>query len=68
MRIYKYFKEKDFDKIINLILIYSSIAILMIMITVGTPRYKYPIFVILLPFAASYLEMRFGIGKSRIEK
>jgi len=68
IRIYKYFKNKNFDEIINIILIYSSIAILMIMITVGTPRYKYPIFVLLLPFAASYLEMKFGIRKSNIEK
>ncbi len=67
MRIYKYFKNKDLDEIINLILIYSSITILMIMITVGTPRYKYPIFILALPFAASYLEMKFGIGNKRIE-
>ena len=67
-RIYKYFKIKDFDEIINMILIYSSIVILLIMITVGTPRYKYPVFVLLLPLAASYIEMKFGIGKSYIEK
>jgi hypothetical protein len=66
--IYRYIKNPLNDKTINLILIYSVITILMIMLTVGSPRYKYPIFILLLPFAASYLEFKFGIGNKNIEK
>jgi hypothetical protein len=38
----------------------------MFMITVGTPRYKYPMFILLLPFAASYIDMKFGLRKQKI--
>jgi 4-amino-4-deoxy-L-arabinose transferase-like glycosyltransferase len=51
-----------------LIILFSLFSILMIMITVGTPRYKYPIFILMLPFAAYYIEMKFGSGKQNIEK
>ena len=46
----------------NIILLFCLFATLMIMITVGTPRYKYPMFVLLLPFAADYLTNKFKIG------
>jgi hypothetical protein len=65
--IYRYIKNPLNDKTINLILIYSLITIMIIMITVGAPRYKYPIFILLLPFAASYLALKFRIDKT-IEK
>jgi hypothetical protein len=48
---------------IKLILLYSLISIFIIMIVVGTPRYKYPVFILLLPFAAYYLQMMFGLHK-----
>jgi hypothetical protein len=44
------------------------IAILMIMITVGTPRYKYPMFILLLPFASYYLLTKFRIGEENFGK
>jgi hypothetical protein len=62
--IYRYIKSTLNDRTINLILFFSVITILMIMITVGAPRYKYPIIILLLPFAASYLEIKFRIDKN----
>jgi hypothetical protein len=53
--VYKYLRKRKYNKNINLILLFCAIAILMIMITVGAPRYKYPMFILLLPFAANYL-------------
>ena len=53
--IVKYFKSKKYIEYINLIIFFSIIATLMIMVTVGAPRYKYPMFILLLPFAANYL-------------
>jgi hypothetical protein len=38
----------------------------MIMVTVGTPRYKYPMFILLLPFASAYLIAKFKIGENNI--
>jgi hypothetical protein len=40
----------------------------MIMVTVGTPRYKYPAFILLFPFAANYIQLKFGIGFTQIGK
>ncbi len=66
--IYNLFKKKLSTNSTSLILFFSFFATLMIMITVGTPRYKYPMFILMLPFAASYLEMKFGFGKPNNEK
>jgi hypothetical protein len=66
--IYNHFRKKLNSDATNLILLFSLFATLMIMITVGTPRYKYPMFILMLPFAASYLEMKFGFGKPNNEK
>ena len=65
--IYHVYKKKPNTDVTSLILFFSFFATLMIMITVGTPRYKYPMFILLLPFAASYLQLKFGIGKNSIE-
>ncbi len=67
MGIYKLFKNKFYNDKTILILIFSAVATMMIMITVGTPRYKYPMFILLLPFAAYYFEMKFRIGKKDVE-
>lgn len=66
--IYHVFKKKINTDVTRLILLFSLFAALMIMITVGTPRYKYPMFILLIPFAAYYLEMKFGFGKQSIER
>ena len=66
--IYNLFRKKLNSDATNLILLFSLFATLMIVITVGTPRYKYPMFILMLPFAASYLEMKFGFGKPNNEK
>lgn len=66
--IYQLFKKKQNNDGTLLVLLFSLFSILMIMVTVGTPRYKYPIIILLLPFAAYYLDMKFGTGKENIEK
>jgi hypothetical protein len=66
--IYNLLRNRLNGNAISLILIFSVLSVLMIMITVGTPRYKYPPFILLLPFAAYYLEIKFGTGKQNIEK
>jgi hypothetical protein len=66
--IYNLYKKRLSTDSASLILFFSLFATLMIMITVGTPRYKYPMFILMLPFAASYLEMKFGFGKPKNEK
>jgi len=68
LAIYNLLKKKLMNEGTILILIFSLFSILMIMITVGTPRYKYPIFIVLLPIAAYYIEMKFRSGKENIEK
>jgi len=65
--IYKLFKNKLYNVKTNLILIFSAVAIIMIMITVGTPRYKYPMFVVLLPFAAYYIQTKFNLENKIVE-
>ena len=66
--IYNLFKKRLSTDSASLILFFSFFATLMIVITVGTPRYKYPMFILMLPFAASYLEMKFGFKKQNNEK
>jgi hypothetical protein len=66
--IYQLLIKKLYNDGTLLILLFSLFSILMIMVTVGTPRYKYPIIILLLPFAAYYLEMKFGSGKQKLEK
>jgi hypothetical protein len=61
--IFQVLKSKWSNFGIKIIFIYSLISILIIMITVGTPRYKYPVFILLLPFAASYFHIKFGTEK-----
>ena len=67
MGIHKLFNKKINTEETNLILIFSAVAIIMILITVGAPRYKYPMFVLLLPFAAYYIETKFRLGNKFIE-
>lgn len=61
--IYNYLKSKESTEIINLILLFCVFAILMIMITVGSPRYKYPVIILLMPIAANFLATKFSLGK-----
>jgi len=63
--IYYFIKKKLNNDLTSLILLFSLFATLMIMITVGAPRYKYPMFILLLPFAASYINMKFGLTKQK---
>ena len=60
--IYYIHKQKSNGDLTNLILLFTLFATLMIMITVGTPRYKYPMFILLLPFAAYYIDMKFRVS------
>jgi hypothetical protein len=66
--IFNLFKKRLSTDSASLILFFVFFATLMIVITVGTPRYKYPMFILMLPFAASYLEMIFGFVKPNNEK
>ncbi len=65
--VYGNLKNKKYNENINLILFFCVISISMIMLTVGAPRYKYPIFILLLPFAASYIETKFKFSTQSIE-
>lgn len=65
--IYNLFKKKLMNDGTILILLFSFFSILMVMITVGTPRYKYPIFMMLLPLASYFIEMKLKPGKQNIE-
>ena len=64
--IYSLIRYKQLNDGTILILLFSFFSILMIMITVGTPRYKYPILMILLPIAAHYIEMKIKPEKQTI--
>jgi len=66
--IYILIKHKVCNDGINVILLFSFNLIIIILIIFGSPRFKYPIFILLLPFAASYLDLKLGIGNNRIEK
>lgn len=57
--IYLNLKSKSSNELVNLILLFTQFATIMIMITVGTPRYRYPMFILLLPFAAYYIDIKF---------
>jgi len=50
-----YMKNKIKDDIVLLILLYVLFGILMILITVGNIRFKYPFLIIMLPFAANFI-------------
>jgi hypothetical protein len=63
-----YFKGKNRSRELNLILIFSLISMLFIVATVGTPRYKYHIMILLLPFAADYFERKLFRGRKEIAK
>jgi len=60
--VYRYLKIKKYNENINLILFFCMIILFMIMLTVGAPRYKYPMFILQLPFAASYIESKFNFS------
>ena len=64
--IYRMFRQKTNNELISIILLFILLATIMLMITVGTPRYKYPMFILLLPFAASYIDMKFALRKQKI--
>jgi len=60
-------KERSFSEFSLLHLFFVLIGMLMIMITVGTPRYKYPFIIMMIPFISSYIQTRF-LSKINIEK
>lgn len=60
-------RERNFSEFSLLHLFFVLIGLLMIMITVGTPRYKYPFIIIMIPFISSYIQIRF-LNKINIEK
>jgi 4-amino-4-deoxy-L-arabinose transferase-like glycosyltransferase len=64
--IYKMFRQKNNNELFRIILLFILLATVMIMITVGTPRYKYPMLILLLPFAAYYLQTKFKRGERKI--
>lgn len=66
--IFHIIKNKLSNDGIKLILFFSLISILIIIIIFGTPRFKYPIFILLLPFSAYYLNLKFVEGKQDLEK
>ena len=66
--VYDLLKKKHRHTGTTIILLFTFFTILMIMITIGTPRYKYPVFILLLPFAANYLQLRYGLGLTEVEK
>lgn len=55
-------KNRNSNDGVYQIILFSLISVFMIMITVGTPRYKYPVFILLLPFAAYYIQMKLGLS------
>jgi len=66
--IYQLLKAKNLNNGIKLILFYSLFSILVVMIIFGTPRFKYPMFILLLPFAANYLKTKLKISEKRNEQ
>jgi len=66
--IYQLIKNKNFNDGTRLILLYSLFSIFVIMIIFGTPRFKYPMFILLLPLAANYLTAKLKISEKRIEQ
>ena len=63
----KIFKEKNISEYSLLHLLFVLIGTLMIIITVGTPRYKYPLIIVMVPFIAPYIHTKF-INKINREK
>jgi hypothetical protein len=63
-----YFKGNYRSTEINLILIFSIVSILFILTTVGAPRYRYHIVILLLPVAANYLERKLSERRREIAK
>jgi hypothetical protein len=57
LKIINYLKVKIKNREVILILIFSLISVFMILVTVGAPRYKYHIIILLLPLAADYFEV-----------
>ncbi|NWG28043.1 MAG: hypothetical protein HXY48_05850, partial [Ignavibacteriaceae bacterium] len=65
--VFNLFKKKLLSDPMKLIILFALFSTLMIMIVVGTPRYKYPTFILLLPFAAHYILPKFESGKTANE-
>jgi hypothetical protein len=65
--IFYLFKQKLLSDPMKLIILFALFSTLMIMIVVGTPRYKYPAFILFLPFAANYIRLKIESGKTTNE-
>ena len=61
--IFYLYKRKLLSDPMKLIILFTFFSTLMITIVVGTPRYKYPTFILLLPFAANFIQLKFESGK-----
>ena len=60
-------RERNFSEFSLLHLFFFIIGMLMIVITVGTPRYKYPFIIVMIPFISSYIQARF-LSETNIER
>ncbi|MBT8379700.1 MAG: glycosyltransferase family 39 protein [Ignavibacteria bacterium] len=60
-------KNKSQNDGTKLILFFLVISIVVLMIIFGSPRFKYPIFIMLCPFAAYYLKLKIIEGKKILE-
>lgn len=65
--IYQLIKNKNFNDGTRLILLYSLFSIFVMMIIFGTPRFKYPMLILLLPLAANYIVAKFNILVNNVE-
>lgn len=63
LSIFYLFKQKLLSDPMKLIILFALFSTLMITTVVGTPRYKYPTFILLIPFAANYIWLKFESGK-----
>ncbi len=65
--IIKIFKERKFSQYSFLHSLFALVGTIMILVTVGTPRYKYPLLIVMIPFIASYIELKY-LNKINREK
>lgn len=65
--IYKMIKQRNNNELVYIIILFILFASLMIMITVGTPRYKYPMFILLIPYAAYYLQTKINPTENKVK-
>ncbi len=67
MWVIKNIKDRSFSEYSILHSLFVLLGILMILITVGTPRYKYPFVIVMIPFIASYIQTKY-LNRISIDK